>query len=79
MDDEDSSKIKILVIVTKQDVVKNLVTKVRVMLNLPSWLKQRCVEDNKLSLRYVNGSQIKVVGIIEPRWIVLRNIIIDIR
>ena len=39
----------ILVIATKQEVAKNLVTKVRVMhANLPSWLKQRCVEDNKL-------------------------------
>jgi len=38
----------ILVIATKQEVAKNLVTKVRVMhANLPSWLKQRCVEDNK--------------------------------
>ena len=53
----------ILVIATKQDTAKNLVTKVRVMhANLPSWLKQRCVEDNKLSLRYVNGSQIKAVA-----------------
>ena len=26
---------------------------------LPSWLKQTTVEDNKLSLRYSNGSQIK--------------------
>ncbi len=53
----------ILVIATKQDVAKNLVTKVRVMhANLPSWLKQRCVEDNKLSLRYVNGSQVKAVS-----------------
>ena len=50
----------ILVIATKQDTAKNLVTKVRVMhANLPSWLKQRCVEDNKLNLRYTNGSQIK--------------------
>ena len=50
----------ILVIATKQDTAKNLVTKVRVMhANLPSWLKQKCVEDNKLNLRYVNGSQIK--------------------
>ena len=49
----------ILVIATKQDTAKNLVTKVRVMhANLPSWLKQKCVEDNKLSLRYKNGSQI---------------------
>ena len=36
---------------------------VRVMhANLPSWLKQNCVEDNKLSLRYKNGSQIKAVS-----------------
>jgi len=53
----------ILVIATKQEVAKNLVTKVRVMhANLPSWLKQPCVEDNKLSLRYKNGSQIKAVA-----------------
>ena len=53
----------ILVIATKQDTAKNLVTKVRVMhANLPSWLKQKCVEDNKLSLRYKNGSQIKAVS-----------------
>jgi len=53
----------ILVIATKQEVAKNLVTKVRVMhANLPSWLKQRCVEDNKLSLRYKNGSQVKAVS-----------------
>ena len=53
----------ILVIATKQDTAKNLVTKVRVMhANLPSWLKNMCVEDNKLSLRYKNGSQIKAVA-----------------
>ena len=53
----------VLVIATKQEVAKNLVTKVRVMhANLPSWLKQRCVEDNKLNLRYMNGSQIKAVS-----------------
>ena len=53
----------ILVIATKQEVAKNLVTKVRVMhASLPSWIKQRCVEDNKLSLRYKNGSQIKAVS-----------------
>ena len=53
----------ILVIATKQETAKNLVTKVRVMhANLPSWLKQPCVEDNKLSLRYKNGSQIKAVA-----------------
>ena len=53
----------ILVIATKQDTAKNLVTKVRVMhANLPSWLKQKCTEDNKLSLRYNNGSQLKAVS-----------------
>jgi len=53
----------VLVIATKQEVAKNLVTKVRVMhSNLPSWLKQKCVEDNKLNLRYMNGSQIKAVS-----------------
>ena len=30
--------------------------------NLPSWLKQHCVEDNNLNLRYINGSQIKAVS-----------------
>ena len=53
----------VLVIATKQEVAKNLVTKVRVMhANLPSWLKQKCVEDNKLNLRYMNGSQVKAVS-----------------
>ncbi len=53
----------ILVIATKQEVAKNLVTKVRVMhANLPTWLKAKCVEDNKLSLRYKNGSQVKAVA-----------------
>jgi len=53
----------ILVIATKQEVAKNLVTKVRIMHeNLPSWLKNSCVEDNKLSLKFKNGSQIKAVS-----------------
>ena len=53
----------ILVIATKQDVAKNLVTKIRVMhANLPSWLIQECVEDNILNLRYKNGSQVKAVS-----------------
>ena len=53
----------VLVIATKQEVAKNLVTKVRVMNQyLPSWLKQNTVEDNKLSLRYSNGSQIKATS-----------------
>lgn len=53
----------VLVIATKQDVAKNLVTKVRVMNQLlPSWLKQTTLEDNKLSLKYANGSQIKATS-----------------
>ena len=52
-----------LVIATKQDVAKNLVTKVRVMHEyLPSWLKGNTIEDNKLSLRFANGSQVKAVS-----------------
>ena len=53
----------VLVIATKQEVAKNLVTKVRVMNQyLPSWLKLTTIEDNKLSLRYSNGSQIKATS-----------------
>ena len=52
-----------LVIATKQEVAKNLVTKVRVMHHyLPSWLKNSATEDNKLSLRFENGSQIKAIS-----------------
>lgn len=53
----------ILVIATKQETAKNLVTKVRFMHNnLPVWLRGNCVEDNKLSLKFSNGSQIKAVA-----------------
>jgi len=53
----------ILVIATKQEVAKNLVTKVRFMHdNLPTWLKGQTEEDNKLSLRLRNGSQIKATS-----------------
>jgi intein/homing endonuclease len=53
----------ILVIAIKQEVAKNLVTKVRVMYDgLPSWMRVQTVEDNKLSLRLANGSQIKAVA-----------------
>ena len=53
----------VLVIATKQEVAKNLVTKVREMHNyLPSWLKGNTTEDNKLSLRFSNGSQVKAVS-----------------
>lgn len=53
----------VLVIATKQEVAKNLVLKVRVMNEfLPSWLKVTEQEDNKLSLRFTNGSQIKAIS-----------------
>ena len=53
----------VLVIATTQEVAKNLVTKVRVMHdNLPSWLKGSIEADNKLSLKFKNGSQIKAVS-----------------
>ena len=53
----------ILVVAIDQTTSKNLVTKVRVMYeNLPSWLKLKTAEDNKLSLRLSNGSQIKAVA-----------------
>ena len=53
----------VLVIATTQEVAKNLVTKVRVMHdNLPSWLKGTIEADNKLSLKFKNGSQIKAVS-----------------
>lgn len=53
----------VLVIATKQEVAKNLVTKVRVMHELlPTWLKGGSLEDNKLSLRLKNGSQIKAIA-----------------
>jgi hypothetical protein len=53
----------ILVIATKQDTAKNMITKVQFMYeNLPSWLKIGHTEYNKLSLKLVNGSQIKAVS-----------------
>ena len=55
--------INVLVIATKQDTAKNLVTKVKFMYeNLPSWLKLGFEENNKLALRLKNGSQIKAVS-----------------
>jgi hypothetical protein len=58
-----NSDFNVLVIATKQEVAKNLVTKVRVMHELlPSWLKGGSLEDNKLSLRLKNGSQIKAIA-----------------
>ena len=53
----------VLVVAIDQNTSKNLVTKVRVMFdNLPSWLKLKQIESNKLSMRLNNGSQIKAVA-----------------
>lgn len=53
----------VLVIATKQETAKNLVTKVRFMYEqLPSWLKLPAEENNRLSLRLKNGSQVKAVS-----------------
>jgi len=53
----------ILCIATKQETARNMVTKVKFMFeNLPSWLKITAPENNKLSLRLANGSQIKATS-----------------
>jgi len=53
----------ILCIATKQETAKNMVTKVKFMYeNLPSWLKVDADENNKLTLRLRNGSQIKATS-----------------
>jgi hypothetical protein len=53
----------VLVIATKQETAKNLVTKVRFANEaLPSWLKVPEVENNRLSLKLKNGSQVKAVS-----------------
>ena len=53
----------ILCIATKQETARNMVTKVKFMFdNLPSWLKITAPENNKLSLRLSNGSQIKATS-----------------
>ena len=53
----------ILVVATKQDTAKNLVTKVKFMYDgLPSWLQLGFIENNKLALKLKNGSQVKAVS-----------------
>ena len=53
----------VLCLATKQETAKNMVTKVRFMYNnLPAWLKIPADENNKLSLKLSNGSQIKAVS-----------------
>lgn len=50
----------VLCLATTQETAKNMVTKVRFMFDsLPSWLKIDTIENNRLSLRLKNGSQIK--------------------
>jgi len=50
----------ILALATTQATARNLVTKVQFMWeNLPSWLKVDSAENNKLSLRLINGSKIQ--------------------
>lgn len=49
----------VLIISIKQEVSKEIVSKVRFANdNLPNWLKVECKEDNRLSLKLANGSQI---------------------
>lgn len=53
----------ILLISLKQDDAKDVVTKVRdAYIALPTWLKIKCLEDNRLSLKFENGSQIKAAS-----------------
>jgi len=53
----------VLCVATKQETAKNLVTKVKFMYdNLPSWLQISTEENNKLTLRLANGSQIKATS-----------------
>jgi len=53
----------ILLISLKQDDAKDVVTKVRdAQKELPTWLKVKCIEDNRLSLKFANGSQIKAAS-----------------
>ena len=50
----------VLALATTQATARNLVTKVQFMWeNLPSWLKVDSAENNKLSLRLINGSKIQ--------------------
>ena len=51
---------KILIISVKQEIAKNLVDKVRFAYdNLPSWLRNPYIENNKLSLKLNNSSIVK--------------------
>ena len=54
---------EILLISLKQDDAKDVVTKVRdANTELPTWMKVQCIEDNRLSLKFANGSQIRAAS-----------------
>jgi hypothetical protein len=53
----------IVIIATKQETAKNIVTKIRFAFdNLPVWLQVPVTENNKLSMRLKNGSQVKALS-----------------
>lgn len=53
----------VMIISIKQDVSKEIVSKIRFANdNLPSWLKVQCIEDNRLSLKLANGSQVAALS-----------------
>lgn len=53
----------ILLISLKQEDAKDVITKVRFANEkLPTWLKIKCLEDNRLSLKFANGSGIKAAS-----------------
>lgn len=53
----------ILIVSLRQEDAKDVITKVRFANDeLPTWLKIKCIEDNRLSLKFANGSQIKAAS-----------------
>lgn len=53
----------IVVIATKQETAKNIITKARFAYdNLPTWLRSKVIENNKLNIKFKNGSQIKAIS-----------------
>ena len=53
----------ILIISLRQDDAKDIIAKVRFANEkLPTWLKVQCIEDNRLSLKFKNGSQIRAAS-----------------
>jgi len=54
---------KVVVICTNQQTAKNLVQKVQIMHeNFPSWLRKPVLENNKMGLKFANGSEIKAIS-----------------